>query len=59
MLIFFQLIPLLGFITVGMGGAGLYVFRLANQSPDVRYSHYGNILYLYCIFQMGIQGITI
>ncbi|XP_049675587.1 NADH dehydrogenase [ubiquinone] 1 alpha subcomplex subunit 4-like 2 isoform X1 [Accipiter gentilis] len=31
------LIPLIGFISVGLGSAVLYLLRLALYSPDVRY----------------------
>lgn len=30
-----QLIPMVGFICLGMGSAGLYLLRLALRSPDV------------------------
>lgn len=32
-----QLVPLIGFISVGLGSAVLYLLRLALYSPDVRY----------------------
>lgn len=34
-LVFPQLIPMIGFICLGMGSAGLYLLRLALRSPDV------------------------
>lgn len=33
--LFLQLIPMIGFICLGMGSAGLYLLRLALRSPDV------------------------
>lgn len=33
-----QLVPLIGFISVGLGSAVLYLLRLALYSPDVRYA---------------------
>lgn len=33
--LFPQLIPMIGFICLGMGSAGLYLLRLALRSPDV------------------------
>uniref|UniRef100_A0A8C0VMT4 Uncharacterized protein n=1 Tax=Cyanistes caeruleus TaxID=156563 RepID=A0A8C0VMT4_CYACU len=32
-----SLVPLIGFISVGLGSAVLYLLRLALYSPDVRY----------------------
>uniref|UniRef100_A0A8C3NRD5 Uncharacterized protein n=1 Tax=Cyanoderma ruficeps TaxID=181631 RepID=A0A8C3NRD5_9PASS len=32
-----HLVPLIGFISVGLGSAVLYLLRLALYSPDVRY----------------------
>uniref|UniRef100_A0A663NF73 Uncharacterized protein n=1 Tax=Athene cunicularia TaxID=194338 RepID=A0A663NF73_ATHCN len=36
-----RLIPLIGFISVGLGSAVLYLLRLALYSPDVRYGRGG------------------
>ncbi|XP_052521194.1 NADH dehydrogenase [ubiquinone] 1 alpha subcomplex subunit 4-like 2 isoform X3 [Tympanuchus pallidicinctus] len=33
----FKLVPLIGFISVGLGSAVLYLLRLALYSPDIRY----------------------
>uniref|UniRef100_A0A8C6J7E8 Uncharacterized protein n=1 Tax=Melopsittacus undulatus TaxID=13146 RepID=A0A8C6J7E8_MELUD len=37
-----QLIPLIGFISVGMGSAVLYLLRLALYSPDVSWDRKNN-----------------
>ncbi|XP_038608998.1 NADH dehydrogenase [ubiquinone] 1 alpha subcomplex subunit 4-like 2 [Tachyglossus aculeatus] len=36
------LIPLIGFIALGMGSAGLYLLRLALRSPDVSWDRKNN-----------------
>ncbi|XP_052609561.1 NADH dehydrogenase [ubiquinone] 1 alpha subcomplex subunit 4-like 2 isoform X1 [Peromyscus californicus insignis] len=37
-----QLIPMIGFICLGMGSAGLYLLRLALRSPDVCWDRKNN-----------------
>uniref|UniRef100_UPI0023DCF49A NADH dehydrogenase [ubiquinone] 1 alpha subcomplex subunit 4-like 2 isoform X1 n=2 Tax=Callithrix jacchus TaxID=9483 RepID=UPI0023DCF49A len=37
-----QLIPMIGFICLGMGSAGLYLLRLALKSPDVCWDRKNN-----------------
>ncbi|XP_042308800.1 NADH dehydrogenase [ubiquinone] 1 alpha subcomplex subunit 4-like 2 isoform X2 [Sceloporus undulatus] len=39
---FFQLIPLIGFIGLGLGSAALYLLRLAIYSPDVSWDRKNN-----------------
>uniref|UniRef100_A0A8D0H407 NDUFA4 mitochondrial complex associated like 2 n=1 Tax=Sphenodon punctatus TaxID=8508 RepID=A0A8D0H407_SPHPU len=38
----FFLIPLIGFIGLGMGSAGLYLLRLALYSPDISWDKKNN-----------------